>query len=412
MRKTFLTTFILTLFGAVPVLYAQVWDANFYVERGSQYMMQNDLARALEMYNSVLIREPENIKALNGRGNVYMKRGEYLKAKADFQYAYSLNPEIAESRHNLETANERLKLGSSFSPITEQAGMTGDEYRDAARYLGTTDYTVNTRITGGTGIGAASGSQMQYGNTNTNYNFNYQQPTPPNEPTPLYDRNIAEQMPPQTLYERSASEEASKLSLYDRNITEEARAQQMTNQYTQQYGPPKASAIYPPVQPQPQTRTGTSYLSPQQGYAYPSQQGYAYTQPQTAYTQTQSVRVTSERLPQAAVPLIPARPFEMGVIPSTGSRSLRVDTITPSARSFPQPALDVQTRSYYERAVLAYSDIITRNPNFAIAYNNRGVAYAKLGDLAKALSDFNQALRINPYYYDAQANREQVRYWY
>jgi tetratricopeptide (TPR) repeat protein len=44
-------------------------------------------------------------------------------------------------------------------------------------------------------------------------------------------------------------------------------------------------------------------------------------------------------------------------------------------------------------------------PSSAIAYNNRGVVYAKTGNYQKALADFEYALRINPYYADAVTNR-------
>lgn len=70
----------------------------------------------------------------------------------------------------------------------------------------------------------------------------------------------------------------------------------------------------------------------------------------------------------------------------------------------------VSSRSSYEKAILIYTDVITRNPNVAIAFNNRGVAYAKLGNYTKAIEDFNYALRLNPYYYDAYANCKQVKF--
>ena len=45
------------------------------------------------------------------------------------------------------------------------------------------------------------------------------------------------------------------------------------------------------------------------------------------------------------------------------------------------------------------------SPTFAVAYNNRGVAYLSQKRLEKALEDFNKALALNSTYVDAYKNR-------
>ncbi|BAZ71008.1 TPR repeat-containing protein (plasmid) [Fischerella sp. NIES-4106] len=45
------------------------------------------------------------------------------------------------------------------------------------------------------------------------------------------------------------------------------------------------------------------------------------------------------------------------------------------------------------------------NPNFAEAYNNRGVARIKLKDYTGATEDFNQALQIERDFIQAYLNR-------
>ena len=43
-------------------------------------------------------------------------------------------------------------------------------------------------------------------------------------------------------------------------------------------------------------------------------------------------------------------------------------------------------------------------PDYADAYNNRGIAYDKKGDYDQAISDYNRAIRIKPDYAAAYSN--------
>jgi cytochrome c-type biogenesis protein CcmH/NrfG len=42
------------------------------------------------------------------------------------------------------------------------------------------------------------------------------------------------------------------------------------------------------------------------------------------------------------------------------------------------------------------TEVITRNPNDATAYNTRGAAYARAGRFNEAISDFNRAIQLDP----------------
>jgi tetratricopeptide (TPR) repeat protein len=45
------------------------------------------------------------------------------------------------------------------------------------------------------------------------------------------------------------------------------------------------------------------------------------------------------------------------------------------------------------------------DPEYAVAYNNRGTAYQELGEHQRSLQDFGQAIRLDPQYPAPYANR-------
>jgi tetratricopeptide (TPR) repeat protein len=49
-----------------------------------------------------------------------------------------------------------------------------------------------------------------------------------------------------------------------------------------------------------------------------------------------------------------------------------------------------------EQALADYDQAIALDPQYAAAYNNRGIAYANLGDLEQAIADYDQALALDP----------------
>ena len=64
----------------------------------------------------------------------------------------------------------------------------------------------------------------------------------------------------------------------------------------------------------------------------------------------------------------------------------------------------------YNLATHYYSEIININPNNYQAYNNRGIAKAKLGELNEAIEDYNEAIRLNPSISETYNNRGAVKY--
>lgn len=59
----------------------------------------------------------------------------------------------------------------------------------------------------------------------------------------------------------------------------------------------------------------------------------------------------------------------------------------------------------YEEAIKHYDRAIDINPQFAEAYNNRGITKDVLGRHEEAIADYNEAIRINPQFAEAYNNR-------
>ena len=78
----------------------------------------------------------------------------------------------------------------------------------------------------------------------------------------------------------------------------------------------------------------------------------------------------------------------------------------------PQNAIDYNNRGlvYFQagqpdQAIADYNKALELNPHLAKAYNNRANYYAACGNLIVALSDYDQALNLNPSYVRAWLNR-------
>jgi tetratricopeptide (TPR) repeat protein len=59
----------------------------------------------------------------------------------------------------------------------------------------------------------------------------------------------------------------------------------------------------------------------------------------------------------------------------------------------------------YQKSISDWNQAIGLHPNFALAYYNRGLAYDYLNEYSKALADYDQAIALDPNYAPAYYNR-------
>lgn len=77
----------------------------------------------------------------------------------------------------------------------------------------------------------------------------------------------------------------------------------------------------------------------------------------------------------------------------------------PSDQSLRASAHRKAKQGDYLGAITLLTQLITRHPNRAVDYNNRGLIYFQSGQKEKALADYNKALQLNPQLDSAYNNR-------
>jgi Tfp pilus assembly protein PilF len=66
---------------------------------------------------------------------------------------------------------------------------------------------------------------------------------------------------------------------------------------------------------------------------------------------------------------------------------------------------DCLDKGKYDDAIAEYDKAIALNPNVALAYTNRGLAYAEKGEVDRAIADYTKAMAIDPNFVLAYALR-------
>lgn len=71
----------------------------------------------------------------------------------------------------------------------------------------------------------------------------------------------------------------------------------------------------------------------------------------------------------------------------------------------------LQSKAGLSNAIADYSQAIRLRPDYAYCYNNRGVAYMASGHPDEAMQDFNQAIKLKPNFLQAHSNRGNAYHW-
>jgi tetratricopeptide (TPR) repeat protein len=87
------------------------------------------------------------------------------------------------------------------------------------------------------------------------------------------------------------------------------------------------------------------------------------------------------------------------VIQSTGK------TTETLAVAFNNRGMAFRLKGEYERAITDYDQAIKLNPAFANAWNNRGIAYKHMGDVDRAIANYSEAIWLSSNYTAAFYNR-------
>ena len=68
---------------------------------------------------------------------------------------------------------------------------------------------------------------------------------------------------------------------------------------------------------------------------------------------------------------------------------------SPDSEAF-REGYAAHVRGQFSAAIAGYDEAIRLDPNYARAYNNRGLVYQAKGDLNRAIADFSEAIRLTP----------------
>src|ERR1700709_1240603 len=75
------------------------------------------------------------------------------------------------------------------------------------------------------------------------------------------------------------------------------------------------------------------------------------------------------------------------------------------ALAYSNRGVEWKAKGEIAKAIADYDEAIKNDPQQSAAYNNRGIAYAAAADYEKAIADYDEAVKLNPAYASALNNR-------
>ena len=75
------------------------------------------------------------------------------------------------------------------------------------------------------------------------------------------------------------------------------------------------------------------------------------------------------------------------------------------AKSYIDQGVNLIKKGQYNEAIVSLDQAIQIDPDYALAYNYRGLAYFRTKSFDKALTDFDKAIQLNPNFAVAYNNR-------
>jgi tetratricopeptide (TPR) repeat protein len=403
-------------------------DAAFFIQRAKEYAAQFNRDKAFESYDSALSVDPDNIRALNGRGGIYVQKGEYGKARLDFEKAYGIAKDDAETRHNLQFVydfyrkNPALMNSETPNPATEPVPFKAPApapfslNADSKSFEQISDYPKSVSVAdadGITAIVAATGPpppqppdeapQAQVPQTQAPQAQVPQaqvlptqapQAQVPQPPAPVIQVQLIQVPQPQV--PAPSTDKKTSDGIIRKTAYPEVKIPQINGNIESREAPAAQAAPSPVTLPQ---AAPTPAALPQAAL------------PQAVRTEAVSIRLNAGAGEVRNLPSAEPVPTSSSGVQAEGPSETTVSAakVLSAAETANNTGIQLNKAGKYEKAIEQFTSAISYNPDFAIAYNNRGAAYFSIGEYEKASADFNKALRINPYYFDAHANREQVK---
>jgi len=370
-------------------------EVGIHVERGYASLKENEPESAIGAFNQALRLDPNNAKAYNGRGLAYQKLKAYDQALRDFSAAVKVNPLYSEAMHNRDVLID----------LREKKGNAVDDYNSYLNYY--PDYGATQRTdafmsfpnagTGGVGNRVIPSAEVNSANV-PYYGANgtiYTAPPPQQVVTQVLTPNGLPAGAPAgavvaggytvPFYNSSQTVDEPQifLEMKDRGEPIDPNADTARNFRTGNVITHRPYVVIPQSEPFYNNSSTTDE--------------FAYQQMKLNNVNT----VTPQRQPPAAF---------TGAVPPAFVAGFVQTELAPAGITFDlnMSAIRYNQVRQFDLAIRELTQAIKMDPVDAVAYNNRGYAYALGGNYSEALKDFNTAIRLNPYYGDARSNRSLI----